>query len=177
MTSLKTRGKVENRKLYGQEHFMVLQRMIDRTLVEDRPGYLGSWGSFQWSYEFLPESHSLLIFHSYLLYIYICTHIYIYIYVSVCKYKVYDTQYMQCMFVWSSFPSAGRNARWPSVTVSAHTWRATAWSTQIAPAVHCCPMSRFCCKFDFWRVIFCVASWYPKQLVLSGWKWWNNHFF
>ncbi|CAJ1350975.1 unnamed protein product, partial [Effrenium voratum] len=28
-------GKVENRKLYGQEHFMVLQRMIDRTLVED----------------------------------------------------------------------------------------------------------------------------------------------
>lgn len=28
-------GKVENRKLYGQEHFMVLQRMIDRTLVEE----------------------------------------------------------------------------------------------------------------------------------------------
>ena len=26
---------MENRKLYGQEHFMVLQRMIDRTLVED----------------------------------------------------------------------------------------------------------------------------------------------
>ncbi|CAK8985174.1 unnamed protein product [Durusdinium trenchii] len=28
-------GKVENRKLYTQEHFMVLQRMIDRTLVEE----------------------------------------------------------------------------------------------------------------------------------------------
>jgi len=28
-------GNIENRKLYGQEHFMVLQRMIDRTLVED----------------------------------------------------------------------------------------------------------------------------------------------
>eukprot|EP00931_Biecheleriopsis_adriatica_P035288 TRINITY_DN2030_c0_g1_i3.p1 TRINITY_DN2030_c0_g1~~TRINITY_DN2030_c0_g1_i3.p1 ORF type:complete len:2151 (-),score=484.82 TRINITY_DN2030_c0_g1_i3:46-6498(-) len=27
-------GNVEHRKLYGQEHFMVLQRMIDRTLVE-----------------------------------------------------------------------------------------------------------------------------------------------
>ena len=28
-------GKVENRKLYGQEHFMVLQKMIDRLLVDE----------------------------------------------------------------------------------------------------------------------------------------------
>ena len=37
---------MENRKLYGQEHFMVLQRMIDRTLVEDRPGYLRDQSGF-----------------------------------------------------------------------------------------------------------------------------------